>query len=155
MAQTPLFHIFCFLFLEILSRYFSLFFFNFIIIIIISIIVILHSAICVDYDSLGSSYGLSTRGQHLIYIRRCHMAAQSATRIGTTEPYPFTGNGSFTVYYDAWGWLSQDTGPPIILESEPVMYSDQELNPGRLRGSPEHWPVSQQHIIINIYQNTT
>ena len=30
-----------------------------------------------------------------------------------------------------------ESGPPIILESEPVMCSDRESNPGRLCGSPE------------------
>ena len=41
---------------------------------IIIIIIILHTVICdrygrLDYKHFGSSYGLSTRGQHLIYIR--------------------------------------------------------------------------------------
>ena len=40
----------------------------------IIIIIILHTVICdrygrLDYKHFGSSYGLSTRGQHLIYIR--------------------------------------------------------------------------------------
>ena len=40
------------------------------------------------------------------------------------------------IFYGAWGWLSQYTGPPIILESEPVVCSDRGLNPGRWLESP-------------------
>ena len=67
-----------------------------------SFIIILHTVICdhcgrLDYTHFGYSYGLSASRQHPIYIKWCHMAAQSATRVGTTEPYPFMGIGSFTM----------------------------------------------------------
>ena len=41
-------------------------------------------------------------------------------------------------------------GPPIILESEPVMCSDLELNPGRQRGSQGHYSASNttQHFRV-------
>ena len=30
----------------------------------------------------------------------------------------------YGIFYAAWGWLSQYTGPTIILDSKPVMCSD-------------------------------
>ena len=46
--------------------------------------------------------------------------------------------GLYLCFYCLQGHTNlPESGPPIILESEPVMCSDRESNPGRLRGSPE------------------
>ena len=52
------------------------------------------------YQHFESSYGLTTARQHPIYLKWRHIAAQSATRIGITEPYPFMGMRSFTLLGD-------------------------------------------------------
>ena len=47
--------------------------------------------------------------------------------------------GLYLCFYCLQGHTNlAETGPPIILESEPVKCSDWESNPGRLSGSPEH-----------------
>ena len=110
-------------------------------IIVWHMIIILHTVICDHYGRLDKKhlgYGLAATRQHLMYIMQRHMAAQSAIRMGTTEPYPFTDIGSFTIPGDD----SPSTRGPwlivVIQEYEPVMCSDWELYPGWLRGSPEH-----------------
>ena len=71
-------------------------------------VIVLHTVICdhygrLDYKHFGSSYGLAATGQHLIYIMWRHIAAQSATRFGTTARVGAVSVHGYWIFHNAWG----------------------------------------------------
>ena len=83
------------------------------------IIIKLHTVTCDHHgrlDSLaflGSSYGLSTMRQHLTY----HVAPHGGTIRNQNWDHRAVSVHGYGIFYVAWGWPSQDTGPLIILDS--------------------------------------